>query len=93
MLKQRKGRQDWEQPRAIMQYHVTQLAALAAIQPFAEIALNMHQHIGVVFLEAVFSGSPSAYRGRRRKGIQVLPLMHRRDERANFAIAGLMMRQ
>ncbi len=49
VLKQRQRGEERQQPGAIVEDHLPQLAALAAVQLVAEITLNMHQHVGVVF--------------------------------------------
>ncbi|MNR37272.1 hypothetical protein D3C85_1552770 [compost metagenome] len=49
MLEQRERGEDRQLSGAVVKDHFAQLQALAGVELFAEIALNMHQHVGVVF--------------------------------------------
>ncbi len=94
VLKQRQRGEDRQQPGAIVEDHLPQLAALAAVELVAEITLYMHQHVGVVFPR----GGPLEDRHQLlavdlEERFQILPFMQRGDERADLPVACLVVSQ
>ncbi len=94
MLKQRQRGEDRQQPGAIVEDHLPQLAALAAVQLVAEITLNMHQHVGVVFPRGgLLEDRHQLLAVNLEERFQILPFMQRGDERADLPVARLVMSQ
>lgn len=77
-----------------MQDHVAKFAALAAVELVTEIPLNMHQHVGVIFPRGRFlQDGHQLFAVRHKEGVQIFPLVQRGNERADFTITRLMVRQ
>ncbi|VAU69431.1 Uncharacterised protein [Klebsiella pneumoniae] len=76
MLKQRQRREDRQQSVPVMQDHITQFSALAAVQLVTEIALNVHQHVSVILPRSGFfqDGHQFVAIGHEKR-VQIVPLV------------------
>ncbi|MNT01962.1 hypothetical protein D3C72_1364490 [compost metagenome] len=94
MFQQRERGEDRQLSGAVVEDNFTQLQALAGIELFTEIALNVHQHVGVVFARrGLFQNRHQFLAIDRKKGLQIVPFVKRRHKRPDLAITRLIMRQ